>query len=214
MRYEKFAENEYYHLFSRGVNQQKIFLDDTDRARFIFLLTHFQSPVPIYNISWYAKSFIKRGAFNLGEEKADKILKKRHIELISFVLMPNHFHVLIRNLSDSVTSVYMQRILTSYSKYFNTKYNKKGHVFEGPFGAIHIEDNRQLLHLSAYIHKNPKSITEWANNYDQYPWSSYQDYVGLNRWGKLLSTDIVLKQFKNQNKYKEFILESPVKEEI
>lgn len=212
MRYERFVEDNYYHLYGRGVNQQKIFLDDTDRIRFIFLLTHFQSPVPIYNISWYSKSFIKYGAFRIGEDKIDKILKKRHIELVSFALMPNHFHVLVRNLSDSIISVYMQRILTSYSKYFNAKYNKKGHVFEGPFGAKYIGDNRQLLHLSAYIHKNPSSLDEWKNNYDVYPWSSYQDYLGLNRWGQLLSTDIILKQFKDQNKYKEFILESPAKE--
>jgi hypothetical protein len=108
----------------------------------------------------------------------------------------------------------MQRVLTSYSKYFNTKYHKKGHVFEGPFGAVHIKDNDQLLHLSAYIHKNPKSIVEWENSYEKYPWSSYQDYIGLNRWGNFLSTEIVLKQFKDQNKYKEFVSSSTAKEDL
>jgi putative transposase len=157
MRKENFAPNEYYHLHNRGVNQGNIFLDDTDRIRFIFLLTHLQSPLQINNISWYTKNFIKNGAFNLDEKKLEKIFKKRHIELVAFALMPNHFHIIIKNLEDSIASVYMQRILTSYSKYFNTKYKKQGHVFEGPFRAVHIKKGESpLQYLSDYIQKDPK----------------------------------------------------------
>ncbi|MBN2094104.1 MAG: transposase [Candidatus Zambryskibacteria bacterium] len=212
MRYENFAPDEHYHVFGRGINQEKIFIDNQDKARFTFLITHFQSPARIYNISWYTDAFIKKGSFNLKEDRVKEILKKRSIELISFVLMSNHFHILVQNLQDKILSVYMHRILTAYSKYFNAKYNKKGHVFEGPFKAVHIKNNNQLLHLSAYIHKNPKEIKEWENTYDQYPYSSYQDYLGSNRWGKFLSTDIILKQFKDQSKYKEFVTFSTAKE--
>ena len=212
MRYENFAKNEHYHVFSKGVNKEKIFIDDKDQVRFIFLMTHFQSPIRIYNISWYTESFLKKGSFSTKEDKVDEILKKRNVELIAFVLMPNHFHFLIRNLEDSILSVYMHRILTAYSKYFNAKYNRKGHVFHGPFGAVHVKNNNQLLHLSSYIHKNPKEIGSWKNSYDQYPWSSYQDYIGLNRWGNFLSTEIVLKQFKDQAKYRDFVSTSTAKE--
>ena len=55
-------------------------------------------------------------------------------------------------------------------------------------------------------------MNDYENTYDKYPWSSYQDYVGLNRWGELISTDIILKQFKDQAKYKDFVLESTAKE--
>lgn len=212
MRYENFAEKEYFHLFNRGTQGQNIFLDDRDYIRFIFLLTHLQSPVQIHNVSWYTKNFIKKGSFNLDKNKIDKIFKKRHVELVSFALMPNHFHLIVRGLEDSIISVYMQRILTSYAKYFNAKYNKKGHVFEGPFGAVHISDNTQLLHLSAYVHKNPKALPGWQENYDRYPWSSYGDYIGSNRWGALLSTDVILKQFKDQVRYQSFVSESLAKE--
>jgi putative transposase len=212
MRYENFAENEHYHIFGRGVNKEKIFIDDRDRVRFIFLMTHFQSPTRIYNVSWYTESFIKRGSFSTREDRVKDILKKRSVELVAFSLMPNHFHILVQNLDDGVMSVYMHRVLTAYSKYFNTRYNKKGHVFHGPFGAVHVKNNNQLLHLSAYIHKNPKELKEWENNYEKYPWSSYQDYIGLNRWGNFLSTDIVLKQFKDQTKYKDFVSTSTAKE--
>lgn len=212
MRYENFARNEYYHVFGRGVNGENIFVDDEDRFRFIFLIIHFQSPIKIYNISWYTENFIKNGTFNLNEDKVNTLLKKRNIKLVAFSLMSNHFHFLAQNLEDGILSVYMHRVLTAYSKYFNAKYKKKGHVFEGPFGAVLAKNNTQLLHLSAYIHKNPKEIKEWENNYDRYPWSSYQDFIGLNRWGNFISTEIILGQFKNQLGYKEFVSSSTAKE--
>ena len=214
MRYENFAENEHYHVFGRGVNKEKIFVDDQDKARFIFLITHFQSPIKIYNVSWYTDSFLKKGTFGIKEEKVDEVLKKRNTKLIAFVLMSNHFHLLIQNLEDGILSVYMHRILTAYSKYFNAKYKRKGHVFEGPFRAVHIKNNEQLLHLSSYIHKNPREIRGWENSYEKYPHSSYQDYIGLNRWGNLLSTEIVLKQFKDQLKYRDFVITSTAKEDL
>jgi len=214
MRYENFAPNEHYHIFGRGVNKEKIFIDEQDKARFIFLITHFQSPTKVYNVSWYTDNFIKKGVFGIKEKKFDEILKKRNTRLIAFALMTNHFHLLIQNLEDGILSVYMHRVLTAYSKYFNAKYNKKGHVFEGPFKAVRIKNNGQLLHLSAYIHKNPKEIKEWENSFDKYPYSSYQDYIGLNRWGNFLSTEIVLKQFKDQLKYKDFVTTSTAKEDL
>lgn len=214
MRYEIFAPNEHFHIFGRGANKEKIFIDDEDKTRFIFLITHFQSPTKVYNVSWYTKSFLKNGSFSTKENKIHEILKERNVRLIAFAIMPNHFHILVQNLEDGILSVYMHRILTAYSKYFNQKYNKKGHVFGGPFGAVHTKNNTQLLHLSAYIHKNPKEIKEWENRYDKYPYSSYQDYIGLNRWGNLLSTEIVLKQFKDQAKYKDFVTESLAKEDL
>lgn len=214
MRYENFAPDEHYHVFGRGTGQEKIFIDEYDQIRFIFLITHFQSPIRVFNTGWYTKSFVKKGSFNVNENKTDELIKNRSVELISFALMPNHFHLLVKNLEDGVLSVYMHRVLTAYSKYFNAKYNKKGHVFEGPFKTVHVSNNTQLLHLSAYIHKNPKEIPHWENTYDKYPYSSYQDYIGLNRWGNLLSSDIVLKQFKDQTKYKDFVKNSTAKELI
>src|SRR3989339_757296 len=212
MRYENFAVHEHYHVFGRGTNKEKIFIDDQDKARFVFLITHFQSPIKVYNVSWYTDSFIKKGFFGIKEGKIDEILKHRSTKLVAFALMENHFHLLIQNLEDGILSVYMHRVLTAYSKYFNAKYKKKGHVFEGPFKAVHTKNNDQLLHLASYIHKNPREIEGWDSSYDKYPYSSYQDYIGLNRWGNFLSTDIILKQFKDQTKYKDFVTESTAKE--
>lgn len=156
MRYENFSKNECFHVLGRGVNGEKIFIDERDYARFIFLITHFQSPIRIYNTAWYTNIFIKKGSFSTKENKIKEITDKRNISLIAFALIPNHFHILVKNLEEGILSVYMHRILTAYSKYFNAKYKKRGHVFEGPFRAIPIKNNDQLLYLSAYIGKEPK----------------------------------------------------------
>ena len=100
----------------------------------------------------------------------------------------------------------------AYAKYFNKKYSKSGHVFQGRYGSVLIESNRQLLHTSAYIHKNSVELSKWRNKIIEYPWSSYQDLVVKNRWGDLIKPEIILEQFKSPEQYKEFVTESTAKE--
>jgi REP element-mobilizing transposase RayT len=212
MRKVKFAYNEYYHLCGRGVGGKNIFIDEADRTRFIFLIMYFQSPTPFSNISFYIRRFLQKGHFGIKEELINKIIKDRQLELISFCLMDNHYHLIVRNIEDSAVSAYMQRVLMAYSKYFNAKYSKKGHLFQGPFIAVHIKNNTQLLHASAYVHKNPKELPNYTDSYFNYPYSSLKDYIESSRWGELLKTSIVLSQFKNSSTYKNFIETSTAKE--
>ena len=105
----------------------------------------------------------------------------------------------------------MHRVMTAYAKYYGTKYNKSGHIFQGTYQAVHLTSDRQLLYLSAYIHRNPREISKYRNEYDNYKWSSYSDFIKENRWGDLLLPPVVLEQFKNKNKYKEFVDTSTAK---
>jgi hypothetical protein len=198
MRYENFKKNEYYQIVDRAVGTTSIFLDDADRSRFIFLIIYFQSPIQIYNVSWYAKRFLEKGSFMANENKTKDILKKRNISLIAFSLSEQGFDIAIKNLEDGILSVYMHRVLTAYSKYFNKKYNKKGHVFAGPFQSMHIKNKDDLLRTSAEIHSSPKESNDAF-------WSSLHDYVDTNRWGELLNTDLILSQFKNEASYRDFV---------
>src|SRR3989344_3364904 len=157
--------DEYYHVFNRGVEKKPVFLDKRDYARFLFLILYFQSPTGFYNLSRPVTSFVRSLTFNVDKEKEAAVIKNRTIELGAFCLIPNHFHLLIREVEEKGTAKYMQRVLTAYAKYFNTKYKHSGHVFQGTYKVNHVEDNDQLLYLSAYIHKNPQ-------NYTSYPWSS------------------------------------------
>jgi len=145
-------------------------------------------------------------------ELEKKILDKRIVNLINFALMPNHFHLTLQTLKDEAISLYMQRVLTSYTKYINIKYEKVGHLFQGPFTAVHINDDDQLMYLSAYIHLNPRELTDWHGKEDEYPWSSYQDYTNTNRWGKLLAIEHVLENFRLPNEYSDFVKNSGAKE--
>lgn len=207
MRLIKIAPGEYYHICNRAVNKQTIFHDTKDYFRFLFLILYFQSPVVFQQLGRMVKDFVLSSALDIKEE----VIKKRTVELVAFCIMPNHFHLIVKELEESAIAVYMQRVLTAYSKYYNTKYEKSGHVFQGPYRAIHISDDSQLKYLSAYIHRNPRELAGWLNKEDKYQWSSYQDYIGENRWGDLLLLDIVLGQFKDKKRYHEFVKTSTAK---
>jgi len=126
--------------------------------------------------------------------------------------MPNHFHLLLRQIDEEGVSPFIGRLANSYTKYFNTKYEKSGHVFQGPFQATHIDSNEQLLYTSAYVHRNPREIKGWKDKEDLYPWSSYQDYIREDRWGEFLKPNIVLDQLKSAREYKRIVDESGAKE--
>ena len=206
------ATGEYHHIYNRGNDKQVIFHDKRDWTRFLFLILHLQSDTVFENIGRYVNYFVKHRMFNTHEDIPD-ILRTRSVELTGFTLMPNHFHLVITGVKDRGISEYMRRIQDAYTKYFNVKYKRTGHLFQGPYQAVHIKENRQLLHLSAYIHKNPRELPAWKNKEHLYPWSSYQDYI-QNRWGELLHTDIILEQFDNHEDYVSFVKSSSAKESL
>ncbi|MBU0998688.1 transposase [Patescibacteria group bacterium] len=208
MRNIKIAPGEYYHVLNRGTRKQVIFHDTNDWFRFLFIILYFQSPVTFPNINRLSKGLVQPSVLNIDKEIINKIVKDCYVELVSFCLMQNHFHLILKEEKEGGIAQYMQRILNGYTKYYNTKYQKSGHLFQGPYKAVHIKDNTQLLHVSAYIHRNPREIAVWANKENKYTYSSYQDFVNENRWGKLLALDIVLEQFKDKNEYHDFVKSS------
>ena len=215
MRNIKIAPGEYYHIYNRGVNKQKIFHDRSDWARFLFLILYFQSPLKVSHLGRVVKDLIHNlgliGQHSVLTNLRDEVVKKRMVELIAFCLMPNHFHLIIKEVEEGGIASYMQRVLNAYAKYYNTKYEKSGHLFQGPYGAVHVENDNQLIYLSAYIHRNPRELSDWYNKEESFPWSSYQDFIGENRYGDLLLPDIVLVQSRNKKKYHEFVKASRAK---
>ena len=203
---------EVYHLYNRGNLKQVIFLDKRDWARFIFLVLYFQSPTTFENIAYAISDYLKKGLFRVSAKTRKKIVRDRFVSLLGFILMPNHFHLIVQEEKESGIAQYMQRVLNAYTKYFNTKYKLSGHLFQGPYQAVHIKDNDQLLYTSAYIHRNCRELPGWKNKEHEYQWSSYQDYVSTNRWNELLATDLILDQFKNQSEYLAWVNESGAKD--
>src|SRR3989344_5081857 len=209
----RFTQNAHYHLCNRSNDGDSIFFDERDYIRFLFFALAYQAPFSFYNIGRQASYFLKHSQFNIPERSLEQIVTKKNAGLIAFAIMPNHFHFLVREKTDTGTGIprYLQRVQTGYAKYFNAKYEKRGHLFQGPFRAVPVETNDQLLYLSAYIHRNPRDLKEWRGTEATYPWSSYQDFIGKNRWGELLEQDIVLHQFSHNNTYRKFLETSTAK---
>ncbi|OIO29678.1 hypothetical protein COX93_01180 [Candidatus Nomurabacteria bacterium CG_4_10_14_0_2_um_filter_30_12] len=212
------APEEYYHIYNRGMQKQPIFETDKDRIRFLFLLLAFQGRNSIKNISREIKESVQSSTLHIKTELEKEIIEDRTVELLSFCLMPNHFHLLLLEKEDGGIAKYMQRVLTAYTKYFNLRHQKSGHLLQGSYKSVWIENDIQLMHTSAYIHKNSNELSGWGKNENKYPWSSFQDYINTNRWGKLLSTDIILNRFDNKEvnikNYKEFVKTSTAKEKL
>jgi putative transposase len=210
----RLAPGEYYHVYNRAMHKSALFQTHTDWARFLFGVLYFQSPTLFPQAGRLVKTFTEHEGFIVSELDFKNVLTGKTIELVSFCIMPNHFHLILRELVEGGIAQYMQRVELAYTKYFNTKFSRSGHVFQGPYKTVHIQDNEQLTYLSTYIHRNPRELKTWKGREADYPWSSYQDYVKENRWGGLLAPEIILDQFEGSKRsnYADFARTSPAKE--
>lgn len=209
MRRERFGEDEFVHVFNRGVEKRLIFLDDNDRWRFLALLILLQGDVVLPQIGRMIEN-VKHRMFD--KSLFSQIADQKYVELVSFCLMPNHFHLILREIGEVGISRYMQRLLNAYTKYFNTRYKRSGHLFSGPFRAVLVDNDEYLDYLSAYIHLNPKELKGWRNREVEYFWSSFQDFVKENRWRQFLCPSVIMDKFKDGREYYDFIMETPIKE--
>jgi|SRR3989344_2463951 len=207
MRKGRFAGYEYYHIYNRGIEKKSLFLDNEDRLRFLTLLLLFQGDVLFPQISRIIPT-VKHLMFDrkpLDREIVNTVLGSRIVELVCFTFMPNHFHLILKPLDEGHIPKFMQRLGNAYAKYFNKRYQRKGHLFESTYSSIHIDNNEYLNHLSAYIHLNIGKMKYWRGKEEKYPWSSFQDYITENRFGKFLAPRIVLDQFSHGKEYLHFV---------
>ncbi len=176
-----FVEGEYYHIYNRGADKRKIFLDKTDHERFVSLLYLCNSGIPIHRSDHRVRTL------------DDVFLIQRETTLVdigAYCLMPNHFHILLREHAAGGVSMFMQKLSTAYAMYFNKRYERRGTLFEGPFLSQHVARDEYLKYLFAYIHLNPIGIIDdgWkekriqhkkaAEKYiHEYPYSSFLDYA-------------------------------------
>jgi len=192
-----------HHVFNRGVNKKPIFHYKRDYQRVVNLINYYKyKKTPLSYSRFIAQSESKK------EEifRSLKIKKRKKVELIAFCLMPNHFHLLLKQLDVNGISNYMREFQNSYARYFNTKNNNTGPLLEGRFKAVRIEDDNQLIHVSRYIHLNPFSsfIVKDVGKLNKYPWSSFTEYIDKKQ-KSICSAREILKMFKNSKKYVQFV---------
>ena len=121
--------------------------------------------------------------------------------------MPNHIHLLLKQVTDNGITDFMWKVSDSYTHYFNIKKSRKVPLFEGRFKSVRIESEQQLLHVSRYIHLNPYSsgLVKKISELKDYAYSSLPEYFGLIKNG-ICQKDIVLSYFKKPGSYKDFIV--------
>ena len=168
----------YYHVYNRGAGGQKIFIDSVDKQKFLSLLERHSNPEHKNNPEY---------PFPLHET-----------QLAAYCLMGNHFHMLLyqHDDPDAITQL-MRSVSTAYAMYFNKRHKRQGHLFQSIFKASLITDEAYLMHITRYIHMNPRT-------YMTYKWSSLRFYLGEQPPAWLL---VELVQSMSPVKYRQFLID-------
>lgn len=219
----EFAQDVYYHIFNRGVEKRTIFQDDDDRYRFLHGLFEYNdknllapfirrtdNPLPVATYKTLREK--------LSEEKDAK--REKLVEVLCFCLMPNHFHLILRQKIEGGISKFMHKLGTGYANYFNLKNERSGAFFQGRFKAKLIKTDAQMMHLARYIHVlNPGELVEskiregiiknssgFKNFLNNYKWSSYLDYIGQDNYPSLINKNLIFGYFGSESAFEKFSL--------
>lgn len=197
--------NEYYHALNRGVASQPIFSSKREYQRAVETFFYYQNKTVPLKYSKFLKLATKRRTKILENLRAKR---QYRVEIVCYCLMPNHLHFLLRQTFNEGISKFMSDFANSYTRYFNTKNERRGPLFEGKFKAIRVETDEQLLHLSRYIHLNPYSshVVKNLKNLEDYPYSSLLEYTQKTK-SNFCSKEIILDQFKSPQSYKKFVFD-------
>ncbi len=159
-----------YHLTARGVHKRDIFKDEQDYYMYIAILKN--------SLRYY---------------------EELNYEIICYCLMRNHVHLLIK-IDRSSLAFIMNRTHSMYAKYFNSKYDYEGHLFQERYFSEIIKDDVHMLEVSRYIHLNPVRA-KIVKSPQEYRYSSYNGYIGKAE-DSFIKTEYILKYFILSGRYK------------
>lgn len=195
LRKDILATGQIYHIFNRGVNKNDIFFSEKNYKRFLTTAIHYKN---------FLHKFTASSVSDTVSEKLRK-MEKPKIQILTYCLMPNHFHFLIKQLEEGGITWFMQHLSSSYVHYLNIKHDRVGSLFQGPFKNVLIDSDEQLLHVSRYIHLNPL-VSNLTTDLKSYTWSSYSSYISDYN-DNLSEPEFILENFKSKKDYEKFILD-------
>lgn len=216
MQRARLANDNFYHVYNRGVEKRLIFLDDADRKRFVFYLYFLNDQ------NFFSEHFSRLNGQGFASAKGKR---DPFVNIVSWCLMPNHFHLLLQQRVDGGVSKFMQKLGTAYTMYFNKRRERSGVLFQGVFKSRPVAEEIYLTHMSRYIHLNPlelryKNLEERGVRdvnaalafLREYRWSSLPAYLEAperkKSFDKIISTAVLLHFFDSQPKeYKRFLEE-------
>ena len=188
-----FSNDNFYHVYNRGVEKRTIYEDKKDYEVFLEILTYYLIP----DKKWPIEIFSRKPQVKISHS----------VSLLCYCLMPNHFHLLLKQKKKEGIKSLMHAAGITYSKYFNKKYDRVGSLFQGRFKAKLVETDEYLLQLSKYIHLNPEEF--YKKPIVSYPYSSYRFYVDGGP-KDFIDTKTVLSYFSDKHKhlsYRNFVEE-------
>jgi len=227
MRVEPFTIGSYVHIYNRGNRKARIVHSEKDSWRFMQGLRFFndthssvnllrQLSASESNLNKQAKSVFELGWPPNWPEK-DPLVK-----ILCYCLLPNHFHLLLKEIRKGGISKFMQKLGVGYTNYSNYKYQEVGRVFQGAYKGKTVNNENYLEYLSVYIQvinvielfeggleEAFEHINKALKFVEQYPFSSYQDFIGLRK-SLIIDKDILGKIFDSPEKYKKFVRDTIV----
>ncbi len=202
MRKKPLAENNYYHIYNRGTDKRKVFLDTRDYERFLLsmnLLNDEKDSImlkwrdfKLYHISGTLQDFFQT------LQTSDVWRKVPLVEICAYSLIPNHFHFILKQIARNGIARFMQKLGNSYTKYFNERQKRSGVLFQGKFKSSHIGRNHLLLRLSVYVNCN--SEIHKIHPAKNYRWCSYPYYLGKEK-SDICRKETIITQFRNVKDY-------------
>lgn len=214
------VNGEIYHIIVRGIDGQNIFRDKSDYYRAIHDLFEFndeESTIWQFRRSFTSNNQFGDGPRTIAKNEGEKKKRKFLLEILCFCLMPNHIHLLLRQLKNEGISRFMRKFGTGYVGYFNKKYNRQGYLFQSRFKRILIKDDEQLRKIFVYIHTNPAALVDsfWKEGgikksemvidfIENYKWSSYSDYLGKKNFPSVTNRDL-FNSMMTSTEWKKFV---------
>lgn len=194
------ATNEIYHVFNRSVGKEEILTLNSTLRRILALIDYYRYPQTIRFSRFKTLSEKQRQQYLMQVYNRQPL-----VEILTFSLMPNHYHFLLRQLQEQGIYTFISNIQNAFAKYFNVKYNRHGTLFQNAFKAKRVETEEELIHISRYVHLNP--VTAFLIEIDQlasYPWTSYATYTRKHSY-PFVTTDTLLSLFPSAEDYWKFV---------
>lgn len=199
---------ELYHVLNHSIEGRNLFLDSQDYARFVHNLYEFNDTAP-------ALEYSRRDSANVDVGHQKSYIWKRLVKIHGWCLMKDHYHLLISELVEGGLIKFMMKINIGYAKYYNERYGRHGHVFQGKTKKLLIKNEVHFLYILHYLHLNPldylKGAAKWRERDKSYirnakealeylggyRWSSYLDYCGKKNFPSILTKNLFGEMFGN-----------------
>ncbi len=199
------AIGEWYHCYSRGVDKRKVFHGEKEYERFL-LLMYVGNGRNAVHISNLKDKHLLSVISDLTLDKGVPI-----VEIGAYCLMPNHFHFVLKEIQEGGVALFMQKIMTGYTMYFNKKNDRTGALFGGTYKSRHVGNDRYMKQLISYLHCNPIDLFEpnWKEfstisiarikkMLPAYAYSSLPDFLQIKRPERKLLGDSIFDLYDSQ----------------